>query len=150
MQKQILSESNFDLWLLIGRVNHEIMLARQKELRQYNIPIQQTLFLYTLQSLGPKATISEVAKAMERTLAVTAQHAARMENYGLIKRIKNSPRSNLLRLELTDKGLEMVKLARKSHCVDSILSFLDMAERQQMESELTRILVKAKKYNSAH
>jgi DNA-binding MarR family transcriptional regulator len=73
-----------------------------------------------------------------------------MENYGLIKRIKNSPRSNLLRLELTDKGVEMVKLARNSHCVDSILAFLDKAERQQMESELTRILVKAKKYNSAH
>ena len=150
MKSKVLSESNFALWLLIGRVNHEIMLARQKELRKYNIPIQQTLFLYTLQSLGSKATISEVAKAMERTVPVTAQHAAKMENYGLIKRIKNSPRSNLLRLELTDKGVEMVKLARKSHCVDSILSFLDKAERQQMESELTRILVKAKKYNSAH
>ena len=63
MQKQTLSESNFDLWLLIGRVNHEIMLARQKELRKYNIPIQQTLFLYTLQSLGPKATISRSRKS---------------------------------------------------------------------------------------
>ena len=106
--------------------------------------------MYTLQSLGPKATISEVAKVMERTVPVTAQHAARMENDGLIKRIKNSSRSNLLRLELTEKSLEMVKLARKSHCIDSILSFLDKDERQQMESELTRILIKVKKYNSAH
>jgi DNA-binding MarR family transcriptional regulator len=148
--KHALSESNFDLWLLIGRVNHEIMLARQKELRQYNIPIRQTLFLYTLQSLGSKATLFEVAKAMERTVPVTAQHAANMENDGLIKRIKNSPRSNLLRLELTEKGLEMVKFARKSKAVDTILSSVDKEGRQQMESVLTSILVKAKKYNYAH
>jgi|SRR5271157_3040231 len=150
MKNKALSESDFDLWLLIGRVNHEIMLARQKELRQYNIPIRQTLFLYTLQSLGPKATLVEVAKAMERTVPVTAQHAAHMENDGLIKRTKNSPRSNLLRLELTEKGLEMAKLARKSQAIDVILSFLDKEERHQMESALARILVKAKKYNSAH
>ena len=150
MKSKALSGSNFDLWLLIGRVNHEIMLARQKELRQYNIPIRQTLFLYTLQSLGPKATVSEVAKAMERTVTVTAQHSAHMENDGLIKRIKNSPGSNLLRMELTEKGLEMVKLARKSKAIDTILFSLDKEGRQQTESALTRILVKAKKYNSAH
>ena len=150
MKSKTLSESNFDLWLLIGKVNHEIMLARQKELRQYNIPIRQTLFLYTLQSLGPKATLFEVAKAMERTVAVTSQHSAHMENDGLIKRIKNSPGSNLLRMELTEKGLEMVKLARKSKAIDTILFSLDKEGRQQTESALTRILVKAKKYNSAH
>ena len=68
MQKQTLSESNFDLWLLIGRVNHAIMLLRQKELGLHNIRVQQTLFLYTLDSLGSRATLSEVAKVMEKKL----------------------------------------------------------------------------------
>ena len=63
MQKQTLSESNFDLWLLIGRVNHAIMLLRQKELGLHNIRVRQTLFLYTLDSLGSE-TPSEVAKVM--------------------------------------------------------------------------------------
>jgi DNA-binding MarR family transcriptional regulator len=148
--KHAVSESNFDLWLLIGRVNHEIMLARQKELRQFNIPIRQTLFLYTLQSLGPKATLFEVSKAMERTVPVIAQHAAHMEKDGLIRRIKDKPRSNLLRFELTEKGIEKVKLARKSKAIDAALSFLSKEERQSMESALTLILIQAKQYNSAH
>ena len=105
MQKQALSESNFDLWLLIGRVNHEIMLIRQKELGIHHIPVRQTLFLYTLDSLGPEATLSEVDKVMERKIGVISKQAVIMEKDGLIKRTQDTPKSNLIRLELTEKGL---------------------------------------------
>ena len=147
MQKQTLSESNFDLWLLIGEVKHAIMLLRQKELGFHNVPVQQTLFLYTLDSLGPNATLSEVAKVMERKIGVISKQAARMEKDGLIKRTQDTPKSNLIRLELTEKGLEMVKLARKSKAIDAILSFLKKEEREQMKIVLGQILVKAKKYD---
>ena len=150
MQKQTLSESNFDLWLLIGRVNHAIMLLRQKELGLHNIRVRQTLFLYTLDSLGSRATLSEVAKVMERKVAVISKQAIIMEKDGLIKRVRDTPKSNLLRFKLTKKGLEMVKLARKSKAIDAALSFLKNEERQQMESELNRILVNVKKYESVH
>jgi len=150
MQKQTLSESNFDLWLLIGRVNHAIMLLRQKELGLHHVPVRQTLFLYTLDSLGPEATLSEVAKVMERKIGVISKQAVNMEKDGLIKRTHETPKSNLLRLELTEKGLEMVKLARKSKAIDTILSFLKKEEREEMEFILGQILVKAKKYDSKY
>jgi DNA-binding MarR family transcriptional regulator len=90
MQKQTLSESNFDLWLLIGRVNHAIMLLRQKELGLHHVPVRQTLFLYTLDSLGPEATLSEVAKVMERKIGVISKQAIIMEKDGLIKRTQDT------------------------------------------------------------
>ena len=150
MQQQTLSESNFDLWLLIGRVNHSIMLLRQKELGLHNIRVQQTLFLYTLDSLGSRTTLSEIAKVMERKVAVISKQAIIMEKDGFIKRVRDTSKSNLLRFELTEKGLEMVKLARKSKAIDAALSFLKKEERRQMESELNRILVNVKKYESVH
>ena len=150
MQQQTLSESNFDLWLLIGRVNHAIMLLRQKELGLHHIPVRQTLFLYTLDSLGARATLSEIAKVMERKVAVISKQAIIMEKDGFIKRVRDTSKSNLLRFELTEKGLEMVKLARKSKAIDAALSFLKKEERRQMESELNRILVNVKKYESVH
>jgi DNA-binding MarR family transcriptional regulator len=150
MRHQALSESNFDLWLLIGRANHAIMLVRQKELSQHHVPPRQTLFLYTLDSLGPKATLSKVAMTMERKAHVISRQAARMEKDGLIKRIHDTPKSRLLRLELTEKGLEIVKLARKSEAIDAIISFLNKEERRQMKSVLNRILVKVKEYRSEH
>jgi len=150
MKNQALSESIFDLWLLIGRVNHAVMLVRQKELNEYNIPTRQTLFLYTLDNLGSKATLAQVAKIMERKVDVISRQAAGMEKDGLIKRIQHKPKSRLFRLELTEKGREKVKLARKSEAIDEIFSFLNEEELHQMGLMLNQILVNAKKYDSKH
>ena len=148
MNKMDAAESSFNLWLLIGKVNHSIMLIRQRELNQHHIPVRQTLVLYTIQALGEKATLSEVAKLVEREVHVVSRQAVSMEKDGLIKRIKNTPKSNLLRLELTERGLEVVKVARESESITSILSFLTGEERKQMESILNRILGRVEKYNA--
>jgi DNA-binding MarR family transcriptional regulator len=148
MNKMDAAESSFNLWLLIGKVNHSIMLIRQRELNQHHIPVRQTLVLYTIQALGEKATLSEVAKLVEREVHVVSRQAVSMEKDGLIKRIKNTPKSNLLRLELTERGTEVVKIARESESITSILSFLTAEERKQMESILNRILARVEKYNA--
>ena len=77
-----------------------------------------------------------------------SRQAANMEKDGLIKRIQDTPKSRLFRLELTERGLEMVKFARKSEAIDAILSFLNKEDRQKMESMLKRILVNINEYNS--
>jgi len=140
LENQNLSESNFKLWALIGRVNHSIILARQKELNQYHIPVRQYQVLRTIQELGSMATLTQVAKSVERKVHVISKQAVSMEKDGLIRRIKNTPKTNLLKLELTDKGIEVIKIARQSNTIDSIFSFLSAEERQHMESALNRIL----------
>jgi DNA-binding MarR family transcriptional regulator len=147
MKKMSAAESSFNLWLLIGKVNHSIMLIRQRELNQHHIPVRQTLVLYTIQALGDKATLSEVARLVEREVHVVSRQAVSMEKDGLIKRIKNTPKSNLLRLELTEKGQEMVKVARESESISEILAFLTAGERKQMELILNRILTSVEKYH---
>ena len=56
------SASNFELFLLMGKINHLTFLARQRELSYYHIPGQQLHVLRIIQELGTKATLSEVAK----------------------------------------------------------------------------------------
>ncbi|MFZ2037202.1 MAG: MarR family winged helix-turn-helix transcriptional regulator, partial [Dehalococcoidales bacterium] len=131
-------------------VSHTLFLARRKELSPYKIPVRQLQILRVIQALGSKATLSEVAKEPKRGLHVISRHTIKMEKDGLIKRTHETPKSNLLRLELTEKGLEMVKLARKSKAIDTILSFLKKEEREEMEFILGQILVKAKKYDSKY
>ena len=142
-----LSKSNFELWLLIGRVNHSVNLIRQRELNLYSIPIRQIHVLRLIQDLGQKATLSELAKQIERQPHVISRQTIAMEKDGLIKRIKIKPKSNLLRLELTEKGLEMIIVANKSNLIDQILSFLTQEQRHQMESVLNRILANVEKYD---
>ena len=148
MKEETISKANFNLWNLIARVRHSIFLARQTELSQYNIAFRQTYVLRTIKDLGSKATIQEVAKILEREIPVISRQTATLEKDGLIKRIKDKPKSNLLRLELTQKGLDIVEISNQSKTLDNIFSFLSKEDRQQMESILNRILVNLDEYSS--
>jgi DNA-binding MarR family transcriptional regulator len=148
MKQKTSGESSFELWRLIGRVNHLILLRRQRELRQHHIPVRQLHVLVTIRDLGPMATLSEVAKRVEREMNVISMQTSIMEKDGLITRIKNTPKSNLLTLELTDKGREIINKSRKSKSIEDIFSSLSTEECQQLESTLNKVLTKAQKYTS--
>ena len=148
MNKQPLIENNNDLWVLFSDVHHQLGLVRQRELTQYHVPIRQVHALRTLQQLGSSATISELAKILGRKPNVISRQVVRMENDGLIKRIKSTPKSNQLRLELTEKGINILKIITisKGNTIEATLSFLTQEERQQMGSILNRILIKLNEY----
>ena len=147
MNKVTLTKANFDLWTLIGRTNHTIVSLRQKELSRYHIPVRQLYVLRTIRDHGSKATLSEVATIVERETHVISKQAIRMEKDGLITRTKNTPKSNLLELELTEKGLEMAKMSGQGKALDILFSSLSEEERLQIESILNKILIQAKKCN---
>ena len=149
MAQPTLSDSNFDLWRLITRVNHSLFLLQQREISQYHIPICQLQVLHIMQNLGSKATLSEIARQVEREIHVISRQTMRMEKDGLIRRIKDTPKSNLLRLEITEKGMEILKISEKSKSIDAIFSFLSEEDRRQIESTLIRILRQVKEYSFA-
>ena len=93
------------------------------------------------------ATLSEVAKELERERNVISLQTALMEKDGLIKRTKNTPKSNLLKLELTEKGLDVIKASRSSESISKILGSLSKEDGQKLESILNKVLVKAQKYH---
>jgi DNA-binding MarR family transcriptional regulator len=98
MGKINLSKSNFELWLSLGKAHHFVDLARQKELNQYGIPHRQTHVLRTIKDLGTNATLAEIAKAVDRKPHVISSQTITMEKDGLIRRIRATPKSSLLRI----------------------------------------------------
>ena len=141
-------ESNSDqLWLLLGKIHHKRMLVRQKELSPYNIPPRQLRMLSIIHDLGTKVTLSAIAEKVERKVSVISQQTQNMEKYGLIKRVKDTPRSRLLKIELTAKGLSMTKIDQKSKAMDEIMSVLNEEERNQLHSLLDRLLTKLNEYS---
>lgn len=137
--------SKFDLWILLGIVQHTILVIRQKELRQEGI-YWQTLVLFTIHDLGTKATLSEVAKIVGREPHVISRQTTEMEKEGLLKRTRHTKRSNLLKLELTEKGQQIVKTAKKSKSIEKIFSYLTEDECNTMASILNKLYYRAKKY----
>ncbi len=123
------------------------MLVRQRELSPYNIPTRQLRMLSIIHDLGTKATLSAIAEKVERKVSVISQQTQNMEKYGLIKRVKETPRSRLLKIELTPKGLNMIKIDRKSKAMDEIMSVLNEEERKRLHSLLERLLIKLNEYS---
>ena len=136
------------LWVLLGKIHHKRMLVRQRELNPYNITTRELRLLSIIHELGSKATLSTIAKKVERAVAVICDQTIDMEKYGLIKRVKDNPRSRLLRMELTKKGLDSIKINRKAKAMEEIMSVLDVKERHQLRSLLDKLLVKLNEYPS--
>jgi len=62
-----------------------------------------------------------------------------------IKRTRAKPKSRLLTIELTEKGINMLEIGQESKSIDEILSVLTEEERQQMSYCLDKIIVRVKK-----
>lgn len=146
MKRKTLTESSFELWRLISRANHSVLVHRQRELREHQVPVRQLWVLIAIKELGDIATLSYVARELERKPSVISLQTALMEKDGLIKRIKNTPKSNLLKLELTDKGWGVINANSRSESINKILGSLSKNERDQLEFILNKILTKSQKY----
>jgi DNA-binding MarR family transcriptional regulator len=125
-----------------------MVALREKELYPYNITTSQLRLLRIIESLGSKAILSEVAKIVERKLDVISRQATMMEKDGIITRIRDKPKSRLLRLELTEKGKELLRTIHSSQGMNEVLSVLSTKERQQMSSALKKVLTKLNKYSA--
>jgi DNA-binding MarR family transcriptional regulator len=138
--------SDLKMWMLIGDLHHKMFWLRQKELSQYGITTRQLLILRVIEDLGSKATISTVAKAVNRKIDVISRQTVMLEKDGLIKRTKYRPKSRLLIFKLTEKSLELLKIAKQSNAMREVLSVLAKDERQQLESLLNRLSQKLNEY----
>ena len=139
---------NLDLkvWKAIGDLHHKMFWLRQKELSQYNITARQLHILEVIESLGSKATISTMAKVVNRNIEVISRQTMMMEEDGLITRTKEKPKSRLLTFKLTEKSLELLKIAKHSDAMREVLLVLTADERQQLESILNRLSIKLNEY----
>ena len=147
VEEQKLFELNLLVWLQIADLNHKMFLVRNKELSKYGITTRQMHILRLVEALGDKAALSVIANATERKLNVVSRQAVGMENDGLIKRIRVKPKSRLLKLELTDKGRELLKVSRFSNGMNEVSSILTEKELTQLHAVLDRLLIKLKQYD---
>jgi DNA-binding MarR family transcriptional regulator len=81
---------------------------------------------------------------VDRDVHVIGRLTNNLEEAGLIERIHNTPKSRLLNLELTKKGLTMIKINPYSKTLNAILSTLSKEDYAQLESSLYIISTKLK------
>jgi DNA-binding MarR family transcriptional regulator len=139
-------DSDLKVWLSVGDLHHKMFWLRQKELAPLGITASQLRILRLIESLGAKATISAIAKVVNRKGDVLSRQTMVLEKDGLIKRTKGKPKSKLLTISLTKKSVELLKVAKHSDGMREVLSILTNEERQQLDLILNRLSTKLNEY----
>ena len=134
-----------DLWLLLTHARYAVFRAREKELQRYGVSPEQVGLLFVVQALGNKATPAALSRYILRQPHTVSALVDRMARRGLVKKVKDLDRRNLVRVVMTEKGQKTYELSTKRGPIHRILSTLNPEERKSFKDYLERILVKARK-----
>jgi DNA-binding MarR family transcriptional regulator len=128
---------------LIGKTRQILLRARKKELDAYNVTPRQAHVLTCIYELGEKADLSALAEKTERNMNTLSINMTKMEQDGLVKKIRDTPKSTKLRFELTERGYYIYQNVRKVKSAKTIMSALTEEERQQLITLLEKIVDKS-------
>lgn len=145
-QEKMFNDQDYSLWVLLNQVRDVVLKARQKELDQYNISATQAATLLVIEAIGPKATATEISRRLFRkphSIAGADGTLSRMEKKGLVMRLKDLDRKNLVRVVLTEKGRQAYYQSTKQESIRQIMSSLSEEQRQRLTSCLETLRDKA-------
>jgi MarR family transcriptional regulator, organic hydroperoxide resistance regulator len=134
-----------DLWLLLTHARYAIFRAREKELQRYGVSPEQVGLLFVVQALGNKATPAALSRHIIRQPHTVSALVDRMAKRGLVKKVKDLDRKNLVRVVMTEKGQKTYELSTKRGPIHRILNTLSADERKVFKDLLERLLSKARK-----
>jgi DNA-binding MarR family transcriptional regulator len=124
----------FELWQLFSRARHAIYSARELELREYSITLEQAYMIVRIHDLNNKATQSELAQFTFRKQNTVSVAVKRMEKQGLLKRNKSKDRKNVDIISLTRKGEELYNKTLSRNTINNIMSKISIEQRKQLRS----------------
>jgi DNA-binding MarR family transcriptional regulator len=134
----------FGLYLLLLRTKDVIHKAREDELWRGNISSSaEAGVLFLVEDLGQRATPAEISRHLFRRSHGISMLVGRMEKRGLVRKVKDLHRKNLVRVELTEKGQQACKYAAKLESIHRIMSSLSRKEHRQLSSLLQKLCEKA-------
>ena len=130
---------NFTLWQLLHRSFGAVNKVRQKELDLYGITMRQSAVLGAVLRSGEQETPTELAKQLFLEINTISEQLKRMEADGLIRKVKDLNRKNLVRIEVTEKGRKLYRKTLNRKSIDYIMSVLTEEEKLELWSILVKL-----------
>ncbi len=132
-------DQDYALWWLILHLRRAMRKLRARELFQYGITPEESSVLSVVQAVGKRATPAEIARYLLREPHSISALLSRMKEEGLVNKVKDLERKNLVRIELTDKGRKAYKQALKRESIYKVMSCLSEEESQQLSLLLEKL-----------
>ena len=126
------TDSYFALWELFNHSFRATAKIRQRELGEYGITMPQSAVLRVALRLGEKTTPAEIARQLFLEPNSVSEQLRRMETEGLIKKVKDLDKRNLVRIEVTQQGYDLYRKTRKRKYIDNVMSVLTEKEKTEL------------------
>jgi len=127
------------LWQILARTDHVVAKLRQKELRQYGITMNDAIVLFTAIRLKRLATPANISRQLFWEPHTVSEQLKAMEKKGLIKKVRDLERHNLIRVDVTEKGLEAYRESSRRKSTRKVMSSLSKDEQIEMWALLAKI-----------
>jgi DNA-binding MarR family transcriptional regulator len=139
------SDADHDLWMLLTHTRYAIYRSREKELHRYGVSPEQVGVLFIIQALGNRATPSAISRFILRQPHTVSALIERMTEKGLVKKVHDLDKRNLVRVSLTDKGQKVYQYSTKRGPIHRIMGVLSDTERLQLQTLLGKLHTQARK-----
>lgn len=133
-----------DLWLLLTHTRYAVFRAREKELQRYGITPEQVSLLFVVQAKNNKVTPADLARYLLRQPHTVSALVDRMAKRGMVKKVKDLERKNLVRVAITEKGQRAYEQSTKRGPIHRIMGELSQEEKRKFRRYLETIYAKAR------
>ena len=113
--------------------------VRARELFRFGITPEEAAVLFVVSRIGDTATPAEISRWILREPHSISGLLERMRKDGLIDKVKDLDKKNLVRVVITEKGQRALQESYNRESIYRILSTLSLEERQQLSSLLVRL-----------
>ena len=132
----IATNPDYILWTWLRQTSDAIHKARDKELKKYGATSILFGVLFIIQAIGDRATPAEISRWLFREPHSVSGLLSRMEKGGLVRRVKDLEKKNMVRVIVTEKGRQACHEAQMHDRLHEIMSSLSEEQRQQLRSSL--------------
>ncbi len=134
------ADQDFELWSLLHQARDVIAKAREDELKDMDISMIKAAVLFFAKNMEGPPTPAKISRALFREPHTISGLLDRMEAQGLVRRVHDLNRKNLVRVEVTEKGEEYYHRTReKRRVISKIMATLTEEERNELRSTLTKL-----------
>ena len=116
-----------------------IAKLRRLELAKYNVQPVQAYILFILHALGGETSPTELSRYAYEDKSAISDILIRMEKQGLITKTKKTIGNGRVKVKLTEKGEEALRLSSEREFLRKVMSGLTPQKTEQLESCLELI-----------
>jgi DNA-binding MarR family transcriptional regulator len=130
---------NYSVWKIVTQVADILLLAREMEVKPYEITSVQAKVLGLLTNSPKPVTIASLARRLQKKHNGVAALVDRMKRNDLLYELKDIKKTRNRMIAVTDKGRSIYEETKDINIISEILSPLSDSQKEEIIKVMTEI-----------